>query len=214
MRLGLGSGSTSHAFVRALGERVADGLDVVGVPTSAATRDLALSLGIRLSTLDETPELDLCVDGLDEIDPAGIMIKGGGAALLREKIVARASRRWVGVADPTKVVGRLGAFPLPIEVLPFGWVSTSRLVAELLAETGHPGAVVERRLAGAEPLRTDNGNFLLDARIGAIQDAAALATALNEIPGVVENGLFVGIAHEVVLGRPDGSAEVLAVPLA
>ncbi len=213
-KLGLGSGTTSHWFVRALAERVAEGLDVVGVPTSTATRDLALELGIPLADLNDLPELDVCIDGPDEIDPAGTMIKGGGACLLWEKIVARASRHRVVVADDSKVVARLGAFPLPIEVLPFGWVSSERLIRELLADSGHAGVPITRRTRDGQLVLTDSGNYILDARLGAVHDAAGLATALNQIPGVVENGLFVGITDEVVLGHPDGSAEVVGLPLA
>ena len=213
MRLGLGSGTTSHWFVRELAVRVRDGLDVVGVPTSTATRDLARQLGIPLADLNDVPELDVTVDGPDEIDPAGSMIKGGGACLLWEKIVARASRRMVVVADDTKVVDRLGAFPLPIEVLPFGWVSTHRLIAELLAGAGHPDVPIERRVRDGRVVVTDSGNYLLDARLGAVGDPGSLAVDLNQIPGVVENGLFVGIADELVLGHPDESAEVVGIPL-
>jgi ribose 5-phosphate isomerase A len=213
MRLGLGSGTTSHWFVRELAERVRDGLDVVGVPTSTATRDLALELGIRLADLNDVPELDVTIDGPDEIDPAGSMIKGGGACLLWEKIVARASKRMVVVADDTKIVDRLGAFPLPIEVLPFGWVSTHRLIAELLAGAGYADVPIERRVRDGRVVLTDSGNYLLDARLGAVDDARSLAVELNQIPGVVENGLFVGIADELVVGHPDESAEVVGIPL-
>jgi ribose 5-phosphate isomerase A len=213
MKLGLGSGTTSHWFVRELAELVRAGLDVVGVPTSTATRDLARELGIRLADLNDLGELDLTIDGPDEIDHQGNMIKGGGACLWWEKIVARASRRMVVVADDTKVVDRLGAFPLPLEVLPFGWVSSQRLIRELLADTGYPDGPLERRVRNGELVVTDSGNYLLDAHLGAVHDPGALATALNQIPGVVENGLFVGIADQVVLGHPDDSAEVVGFPL-
>jgi ribose 5-phosphate isomerase A len=213
MKLGLGSGTTSHWFVRELAVQVRDGLDVVGVPTSTATRDLALELGIPLVDLNDVPELDVTIDGPDEIDRQGAMIKGGGACLLWEKVVARASDRMVVVADDSKVVDRLGAFPLPIEVLPFGWVSTRRLVGELLGDFGYGTVDLPRRERNGEIVVTDSGNYLLDGRLGAVQDAGALAVALNQIPGVVENGLFVGIADEVVLGHPDDSAEVVGLPL-
>jgi ribose 5-phosphate isomerase A len=199
--------------VRELAERVRDGLDVVGVPTSTATRDLALELGIRLADLNDLPELDVTIDGPDEIDPAGSMIKGGGACLLWEKIVARASKRMVVVADDTKIVDRLGAFPLPIEVLPFGWVSTRRLIGELLAAADYADVALERRVRDGGVVVTDSGNYILDARLGAVGDAGALAADLNQIPGVVENGLFVGIADEVVVGYPDESAQVIGLPL-
>ncbi|MGY2130547.1 ribose-5-phosphate isomerase RpiA [Blastococcus sp. SYSU DS0617] len=212
-KLGLGSGTTSHWFVRALAERVRDGLDVVGVPTSTATRDLALELGVPLADLNDLPELDVCIDGPDEIDADGSMIKGGGACLLWEKVVARASHHRVIVADDSKVVARLGAFPLPIEVLPFGWVSSELLIRALLADAGYADVPITRRTKGGELVVTDSGNYILDARLGAVHDAAALAVALNQIPGVVENGLFVGITDEVVLGHRDGSAEVVGLPL-
>ena len=213
MKLGLGSGTTSHWFVRELAEQVRDGLDVVGVPTSTATRDLAIELGIRLADLNDLGELDLAIDGPDEIDHNGNMIKGGGACLWWEKIVARASRRMVVVADDTKVVNRLGAFPLPIEVLPFGWVSSQRLIRELLVDTGYPHVPLDRRVRDGELVVTDSGNYLLDAHLGAVHDPEALATALNQVPGVVENGLFVGVADQVVLGHPDDSADVVGFPL-
>ncbi|PRY13042.1 ribose-5-phosphate isomerase RpiA [Kineococcus rhizosphaerae] len=208
MTLGLGSGSTAHFFVRALAERVADGLDVVGVPTSTSTRDLALSVGVRLTDLETDPELDLTVDGADELDGNGDMIKGGGAALLREKIISRASRRTVIVTDESKIVTTLGRFPLPIEVLPFGWSSTTRLVARLLREHGYEVADLERRRRDGELVLTDSGNYLLDVELGAVRDAPALALALNQIPGVVENGLFVQMADAVVVGRSDGTADL------
>jgi len=213
MKLGLGSGTTSHWFVRELAEQVRNGLDVVGVPTSTATRDLARHLGIRLADLNDLGELDLAIDGPDEIDHQGNMIKGGGACLWWEKIVARASRRMVVVADDTKVVARLGAFPLPVEVLPFGWVSSQRLIRELLAGSGYPDDPLERRVRNGELVVTDSGNYLLDAHLGAVHDPGALAIALNQIPGVAENGLFVGIADQVILGHPDDSADVVDFPL-
>ncbi|NMH79678.1 ribose-5-phosphate isomerase RpiA [Pseudonocardia xinjiangensis] len=208
MLLGLGSGTTSHWFVRSLAERVRDGLDVVGVPTSTATRDLALELGVRLADLNDVPELDLTIDGPDEIDGAGSMIKGGGACLLWEKIVARASRRMVTVLDDTKIVPTLGAFPLPVEVVPFGWVSTRRHLSRRFADAGLGEAPITNRMRGDELLVTDSGHYILDAHLGAIPDIPGLAAVLNDIPGVVEHGLFVGIADEMVVGHPDGSAEV------
>lgn len=213
MLLGLGSGTTSHWFVRALADLIRDGLDVVGVPTSTATRDLALGLGIRLADLNDVPELDLTVDGPDEIDHDGSMIKGGGACLLWEKVVARASRRMVVVADDTKVVDRLGAFPLPVEVLPFGWISTRRLIVALFADSGYTDVRIEPRLRDGALLITDSGNHILDAHLGTIADAAPLATGLNQIPGVIENGLFVGIADELVVGHADSRADIVALPM-
>lgn len=211
MLLGLGSGTTSHWFVRSLAERVREGLDVVGVPTSTATRDLALELGIHLADLDDVPELDLTVDGPDEIDGAGNMIKGGGACLLWEKVVARASRRMVTILDDTKVVETLGAFPLPVEVVPFGWVSTRGHLSRLFADAGLGDVRITNRMRGDELLVTDSGHYILDAHLGAIPDVPALAAVLNHIPGVVEHGLFVGIADEMVVGHPDGSADIRAL---
>ena len=210
LKVGLGSGTTSHWFVRALGEHVAEGLDVVGVPTSTATRELALELGIPLADLDDVGTLDLTIDGVDEIDPEGAMIKGGGGSLLWERIVAGASRRMIAVLDPSKIVDTLGAFPLPVEVVRFGWTTTRRSLAGLLADAGYGEVTIARRAAGGEPLVTDSGNFILDAHLGRITDKARLARTLDLIPGVVETGLFVGVADEMVVGQPDGSGEVRA----
>ena len=202
MRLGLGTGSTAAMFVEALGERVAGGLKVTGVPTSQATRRLAERLGIALADLDET-ELDLTVDGADEIDPDLNLIKGGGAALAREKIVAASSRRMVVVADASKQVKVLGRFPLPVEVIPFGWASTARRIGEAGREAGCDGRMVLRR-NGEEPLVTDNGNWIVDCHFGAIAAPARLAGALSEVPGVVEHGLFVGLCSAAIIGTARG----------
>jgi ribose 5-phosphate isomerase A len=208
LRLGLGSGTTSHLFVRALAERVRDGLDIVGVPTSDATRDLAMELGVPLVDLDDVGELDITLDGFDEMDPEGRMIKGGGGAHLREKIVARAAKKMVGLGDESKLVPQLGRFPLPVEVVRFGHVSTTRLLQELFADHGYADLELTPRMAAGERFVTDSGNYLLDAHLGRITGAEELTVALNQIPGVVENGLFLGIAREVVIGHPDGSTEV------
>lgn len=208
LRVGLGSGSTSHWFVRALAEKVDEGLDVVGVVTSTSTHDLARSLGIRLADLNDVDELDVTVDGADEIDAEGAMIKGGGACLLWEKIVARASKRMVCVADETKVVDRLGAFPLPIEVVPFGWRNTELRLREAFAVIGLDAVRLDRRTAGDEPLLTDSGHYILDAHLGTSADIRVLDPRLNQIPGVVDHGLFVGVADAVVVGHADGSADV------
>lgn len=213
-RLGLGSGTTSHYFVRALAEKVRDGLEIVGVPTSNATKELALSLGIPLVDLDDVKRLDVCVDGPDEIDPDGSMIKGGGACLLWEKLVARASTKMVVVADHTKAVPQLGSFPLPVEVVQFSWGTTARAVRDLIVEHGYPGDVVlRRRERDGAAVVTDNSNFILDVELGRARDIAELTVQLNTIPGVVENGFFVGIADEVVFGWPDGRAAVHTFPL-
>lgn len=205
MRLGLGTGSTAALFVAALGERVAAGLDVVGVPTSEATRRQADALGIRLATLEEEPELDLTVDGADEIDPALNLIKGGGGALLREKIVACASRRMLVIADGSKEVGTLGRFPLPVEVVPFGLETTRRRIAALLRETGFAAEPTLRRRPDGRPFETDGGHLILDMVLGAIPDAPALAHALSGLVGVVEHGLFIGLASAALIGTESGT---------
>lgn len=202
MRLGLGTGSTAAMFVEALGERVAGGLKVIAVPTSQATRRLAERVGIPLVELDET-ELDLTVDGADEIDPDLNLIKGGGAALAREKIVAASSRRMVVVADASKQVKVLGRFPLPVEIIPFGAASTARRIGEAAREAGCEGKIVLRR-SGAEAQVTDNGNWIVDCHFGAIPAPAHLARALSEVPGVVEHGLFVGLCSAAIVGTARG----------
>ena len=210
MRIGLGSGTTSHWFVRALGARIKrDGLDIGGVPTSTATRDIALEVGVPLLDLNDVERLDITIDGADEIDRAGRMIKGGGACLLWEKMVARASARMAAVVDDGKVVDTLGRFPLPIEIIRFGWRSTRRELARLLAEFGHADARIELRGGEASPIQTDSAHYILDCHLGRIDDPDGLAPRFNEIPGVVEHGLFVGIAHEMVVGHADGSGEVI-----
>jgi ribose 5-phosphate isomerase A len=207
MRLGLGTGSTARHFVDLLGARVRDGLDVVGVPTSEATRAQAFGLGIPLRTLDDLPELDLTIDGADEVDAQLCLIKGGGGAHLREKIVASASRRMVVIADESKLVERLGRFPLPIEVVPFGLAVVRRAIAAALAATGCAGPLV-LRTGTDSPFVTDGGNWILDAQLGSIADAAALAGALDGIPGVVEHGLFIGLADAAILAA-DGGLRIL-----
>jgi ribose 5-phosphate isomerase A len=204
MRLGLGSGSTAEAFVKALGVRVADGLHVTGVPTSERTALLATSLGIPLTTLEEMPELHLTIDGADEIGPNLVLIKGGGGALLREKIVAAASLRMLVIADGTKLVPMLGAFPLPIEVVPFGLTSTRLKIEAAAAALGLSGAVRLRTIGDDRPYLTDGGHFILDASFRQIPQPEALANALGAIPGVVEHGLFIGLASAAIIARADG----------
>lgn len=211
MRLGLGTGSTAAHFVSFLGERVRGGLRVAGVPTSEATRVQAEREGIPLTTLDESPELDLTVDGADELDDTLRLIKGGGAALLREKIVAFASRRMIVIADGSKRVDMLGRFPLPIEVVPFGLEATRRAVEAVLRTSGMSGAVQLRTAPGGEPIVTDGGHFIFDAHCGRIERPAALAAALNAIPGVVEHGLFLGLATGAVLATEKGLVELGSV---
>jgi ribose 5-phosphate isomerase A len=201
MRLGLGTGSTAWHFVDLLGERVRKGLDVICVPTSEVTRAQAESLAIPLTTLDETPELDLTIDGADELDSRLRLIKGGGAALLREKIVAAASRRMVVIADISKRVGTLGAYPLPIEVNVFGLGATRRMVEAVCG-----CEAVLRPNADGKPLLTDGGHMILDAKLGHIDDPEGLDVALNRIPGVVEHGLFIGLCVRAYLASPDGVA--------
>lgn len=201
MRLGLGTGSTAAHFVAALGQRVRQGLDVVGVPTSEATRAQAEELGISLTTLDETPELDLTVDGADEIEPGLTLMKGGGGALLREKIVAAASARMVVIADESKLVPVLGRFPLPIEVVAFGLAATQRAIE---ATAGRPGSCSLRRDKDGHAFVTDSGHAILDARLARIEDPAALAARLDAIPGVVGHGLFVEIAQSAIVAGPQG----------
>lgn len=210
MALGLGTGSTAGWFVRLLSERIRrDGLAVTGVATSSATVWLAQELGVPLRKLEDVDRIDLTVDGADEVDGKLNLIKGGGAALLQEKIVAAASGRMVVIADDSKRVAHLGAFPLPVEIVRFGWTVTRQAVAELLAAMDVAGSKVEVRLGKDGPLVTDEGHFILDLHLGRIGNPPALAAALNAIPGVVEHGLFIGMASAVILGRPDGSSEIM-----
>jgi len=204
MRLGLGTGSTAEAFVRALGARVAEGLQVIGVATSERTAVLAESLSIPLTTLDDVPDLTLTIDGADEIGPDLVLIKGGGGALLREKIVAAASRRMIVIADGSKLVETLGAFPLPIEVVPFGLGSTSAKIAAATDALGLTGPIALRRTGDGTPYLTDGGHFILDASFRRIPNPEALAKALLRIPGVVEHGLFIGLASMAIIARAGG----------
>jgi ribose 5-phosphate isomerase A len=195
--------------VKSLGEMVREeGLKITGVPTSSRTADLARAAGIEIVTLDEARWLDVTIDGADEFDPEMNLIKGGGGALLMEKIVATASDQMVVIADTTKEVAALGAFPLPVEVIPFGWQTTRGLIQETLSGLDVMGDKVTRRMAGDEPFRTDEGNFILDLHLGRIGNARQLALILNQIPGVVENGLFIDICDVVIIGHSDGRAEV------
>ena len=204
MRLGLGTGSTAKHFVELLGERVRAGLNVIGVPTSEATRADAERCGVPLTTLDDIDRLDLTVDGADEVDPDLNLIKGGGGALLREKIVAAASDRMIVIADETKWVEALGRFPLPIEVIPFGLGATQLAIEKAFAENGLSGQMEIRRGKDGHAFVTDGGHWIVDARLGRIVDAPWLARSLSSIPGVVEHGLFVGLASMVVLAGANG----------
>ncbi len=204
MRLGLGTGSTAKHFVDLLGERVRAGLDIVAVPTSEATRNHAERVGIALTTLDDIPELDMTVDGADEIAPDLTLIKGGGGALLREKVVAAASAQMIVIADESKWVSMLGNFPLPIEIAPFGATAIHRAVEAASAEAGCPGPAVLRKGPSGQAFITDGGHWLLDAQLQRIADPTELAARLCTVPGVMEHGLFIGIARTAILAGPDG----------
>ena len=204
MRLGLGTGSTARHFVELLAQRVRGGLDVVGVPTSETTRRDAERLGVPLTTLDETPALDLTIDGADEIAPDLSLIKGGGGALLREKIVASASDRMIVIADESKCVPLLGRFPLPIEVVPFGVAATRRAVEQAINAVGAAGPVRLRHDQDGHAFVTDGGHWILDASLGRITQPGALGDRLAAIAGVVEHGLFVGLAQTAVIAGPAG----------
>jgi ribose 5-phosphate isomerase A len=203
MRLGIGTGSTAEEFIRLLAKKVAAGLRVTGVPTSERSAKLCRELGITLATLDDLPELDLTVDGTDEIDPDFSLIKGGGGALLREKIVAGASAKMVVIADETKAVARLGKFPLPIEINAFGLKATAISVGKAASALGLAGPVQLRTRDGV-PFVTDGGHLILDASFGLIPDATALSHALHAIPGVVEHGLFLNMATTAIIAGADG----------
>jgi len=200
MVVGLGTGSTAAWFVKALAARK---LDIVGVPTSKATADLANSLGIKVAELGETREIDLTVDGADEIGPGLSLIKGGGAALLREKLVWEASKRCVVIADAAKHVPVLGKFPLPIEVVAFGHTTTALRICDALAECDI-GIAPRLRMKDGRPVQTDGGNLIYDAACGRIEEPAVLAAALKSVTGVVDHGLFLDLADKALIGGPGG----------
>ena len=204
MRIGIGTGSTAEAFVRILAERVAQGLSIRGVPTSERTARFCRDLRVPLVSLDDEPELDLAIDGADEITPDLSLIKGGGGALLREKIVAAAAKRFVVIADAAKLVSTLGRFPLPVEVIPFGCRSTEQAIRKAAEELGLDGPV-RLRLVNGEPFLTDGGHFVLDASFGRIPNPRALSQALHAIPGVVEHGLFLGMAKVAIVADAEGA---------
>ena len=203
--VGLGTGSTADAFLRALGARVASGLRVTGVPTSEQTERLARELGIPVASLDAVGRIDLGVDGADEIDPALDAVKGRGGALLFEKLVAEACDDYLLIAAASKRVARLGTrLPVPVEVVPLGWEQTAARVAAVgVAPALRPGP-------GGAPYRSDGGHFILDCETGPIADAAALAASLKQVTGVVDHGLFVGLATRVFFAEPDGTVTRLA----
>lgn len=203
MTAGIGTGSTAYWLILALGAKVKAGLTIRCVATSTHTAQLAKEHNLPLASLNEVDNIDITIDGADEIDPQGNLIKGGGGALLQEKMVAAASRQLVIIADDTKLVKQLGAFPLPIEVIDFGWKQVQRAI------TTRYGISSTLRMKDGKPLVTDHGHYILDARFGQIADPAALNIALNTIPGVVDNGLFIQMATQLIIGYPDGTVKTL-----
>jgi ribose 5-phosphate isomerase A len=200
--VGLGTGSTAYFAVLALGERVKTGLQIIGIPTSTATADLARAVGIKLATLDDYPSIDIDIDGADEIDPQLRLIKGGGGALLREKVIAAASKKMVVIADSGKLVPALGKFPLPVEVISFARTPVEKKIASL-------GATVRWRTSpDGSAYLTDNGNPILDCSFGRIEDPPTLARILSDIPGIVEHGLFIGLARAALVGRGERVEEI------
>ena len=204
MKLGLGTGSTAEAFLELLAEKIRGGLKIVGTPTSQRTAEKARTLGIPIEELDALGELDLVVDGADEADHDLNLIKGGGGALLREKIVATSATRMVVIADETKLVRRLGAFALPVEVVPFGHGTTAARIAAASRALGYSSLVPKLRTRDGSMFVTDNGNYIYDCPFGVIKDAEALSGALSSVTGVVEHGLFVGIATSLLVAGPHG----------
>ncbi|WEK35954.1 MAG: ribose-5-phosphate isomerase RpiA [Candidatus Pseudobacter hemicellulosilyticus] len=204
MIVGLGTGTTAHWLIDALGQRVREGLDISAVATSAKTAGLARQYGIPLLTLNEVVRIDLTIDGADEIDPQLRLIKGGGGALLQEKMVAAASAKLLIIADESKRVTQLGTFPLPVEVVPYNWTHVQRR----LEKTYHIPATL--RMQDSQPFQTDHGHYIIDCAFGQIADASSLSHALNAIPGVVDNGLFLDLAKQAWIGYPDGRVEKLA----
>ena len=198
MVVGLGTGSTANFAIEMIGTRVRNGLKIQGVPSSVATERLAREQGVPL--IAEFTRIDLTIDGADEVDENGDLIKGGGGALAREKIVAAASKKKIIIVDESKLVATLGAFPLPVEVLPFGWTYVRDTIEAL-------GPKAKLRKSGDEVFLTDNQNYVLDCQFQQIDDPRKVATNLNAIPGVVENGLFVGLTDQIIIGRTDGSFE-------
>ena len=209
MKVGLGSGSTAAWLVQCLGELVRDeGLRMKGVPTSSRTARLAREVGIEVISLDEAKWLDVSIDGTDEYDGNLNLIKGGGGSHLQEKIVATASDRMIVIADVTKKVETLGAFPLPLEVIPFGWQTTKTLIEETLIGMDVLGQTTTLRMNGDAPYISDEGNHILDLHLNRIGNPRQLSLMLNQIPGVVENGLFIDICDIVIVGHGDGLVEV------
>ena len=210
--IGIGTGSTADHFTRALGRKVAEGMEIVGVPTSVKTAELARACGIPLTTLDQVPRLSVTVDGADEVGPGLVLIKGAGGALLREKIVANASDRMIVIADASKDVAELGAFPLPIEVSSFGLRATIDAIERAIGEIGMPAELRMRKSAEQQNYVTDGGNWIIDASFGRIVSPKKLSDTLSQIPGVVEHGLFIGIASRAIFGTKDGIEMKVAAP--
>ncbi len=209
MKVGLGTGSTAAWLVQCLGEMVRhEGLRIKGVPTSSRTAQLAREVGIEVISLDEAKWLDLTIDGTDEYDGNLNLIKGGGGAHLQEKIVATASDQLIIIADPTKKVETLGAFPLPVEIIPFGWQTTKTLIDETLIGMDVLGQTTSLRMNGDAAYISDEGNHILDLHLNRIGNPRQLSLVLNQIPGVVENGLFIDICDMVIIGYGDGRVEV------
>ena len=208
MNLGLGSGTTSHFFVRALGAKVRDGLTITVTTTSTATTAVAMDAGIAVTNINDIGDIDLTIDGPDEIDSQFRMIKGGGACLLWEKIVANASKTMITICDESKIVESLGQFPLPVEVVQFGWRQTERAIRQKLANHTIDVVDIRRRETGTGSVITDSGNFILDCQCGEIKNPAMLEVALNTVPGVVENGLFTYQSDGMVVGRFDGTSYI------
>ncbi len=210
MILGLGSGSTAEAFIHLLGEKLAEtGWRVSGVPTSETTRAIAIGAGVPLKPVEQATRIDLAVDGADEVDADFSLIKGGGGMLLREKIIANAADHFLVIIDQSKVVDRLGAFPLPVEVEPFGFTITAKAIFDILRETGCGGNEVSLRSdAQGRPFMTDGGHYVLDCAAASIPEPDATDAALQAIPGVIETGLFIDMARTVIIGAPD-EAEIL-----
>jgi ribose 5-phosphate isomerase A len=204
MKLGLGTGSTAEAFLEVLGPRVRGGLKIIGVATSERTAQKARSLGIPVAEIDSQAPLDLTIDGADEADRDLNLIKGGGGAHLREKIVAASSKKMIVIADASKLVARLGRFPLAVEVATFGHATTAARIVNAAAKLKYRSLPIVLRMKDDAPFKTDSGNYIYDCAFGAIMDAAALAQAISDIPGVVEHGLFVGIASALVLAGESG----------
>ena len=204
MTLGLGTGSTAKFFIEALAKKITEGWHFSGVPTSEETEQLARAAGIDIIVPDETTIIDVAVDGADEADPALNLIKGGGAALLREKIIARAAKKFVVIADKSKRVATLGAFALPVEVENFGWALTVRAIRTTLNDLGYQNYSLELRTRASAPVITDGGNLVIDCGLNAITDPLALEIALQRLPGVVECGLFCGMATIAIFGDEDG----------